>query len=59
MQVYDDTEHEAALVELRQLWGAEPGTVEGNRLDALFESVEKYEATYHAIGSPNPSQVET
>ena len=36
-------------VEIRRLWGAEPGTVAAERLDALMVQVDAYEAKYHAI----------
>lgn len=42
--IRNDEDHRAALAEIEALWGAEPGTDEGDRLDALVALVESYEA---------------
>ena len=39
-----DTDHAAALAEIERLWGAEPDTPDGDRLDVLATLVEAYEA---------------
>lgn len=39
-----DEDHRAALAEIEALWGAEPGTDDRDRLDALVALVEAYEA---------------
>ena len=36
-------EYEAAIAEIERLWDAEPGTVDGDRLDILAALVERYE----------------
>ena len=41
--IRNDEDHAAALREIEQLWGAEDGTPEGDRLDVLVTLVEAYE----------------
>ena len=41
--IRNDEDHAAALREIEQLWGAEAGTAEGDRLDVLVTLVEAYE----------------
>ena len=38
-----DEDHRAALEEIEVLWGAEEGTLEGDRLDVLATLVDSYE----------------
>lgn len=38
-----DKDHKAALAEIGRLWGAAPGTADGDRLDILVVLVETYE----------------
>lgn len=52
--IYTDEDHEAALREIEQLWNAEPGTPEGDRLDILFTLVEAYEKKHFPIPPPDP-----
>lgn len=52
--IYTLEDHEAALRELEQLWNAEPGTPEGDRLDILFTLVEAYEKKHYPIPLPDP-----
>jgi antitoxin component HigA of HigAB toxin-antitoxin module len=40
----------AALVRIETLWGAKPGTSEGDELDVLADLVEAYENRHHSIG---------
>ena len=42
------------MAELRRLWGAEPGTAEGDRLDLLLVLVSAYEDEHDAIDPPDP-----
>ncbi|MET0444157.1 MAG: transcriptional regulator [Pseudorhodoplanes sp.] len=42
--IRNDDDHAAALREIERLWGAEVGTVDGDKLDVLAMLVEKYEA---------------
>jgi HTH-type transcriptional regulator/antitoxin HigA len=48
-----DADHAAALTEINNLWGAAPGTDEGDKLDILATLVEKYEETRWPIEEPN------
>jgi len=41
--IRDDARHQAALAEIERLWGAEAGTIEGDRLDVLMTLVDAYE----------------
>ena len=38
-----DLDYESALLELERLWGAPPGTPEGDRLGRLTEMIEDWE----------------
>jgi len=49
-----EADHAAALAEIRELWGADPGTKEGDRLDLLLVLVDAYENEHHAIEPPEP-----
>ena len=40
-----DTDHQAALREIEQLWGAPEGSAEGDRLDVLATLVDAFERT--------------
>lgn len=52
--VRDEASYEAALAEVRALWGATPGTEAGDRLEVLLVLVDAYEAEHHPIGLPDP-----
>jgi antitoxin component HigA of HigAB toxin-antitoxin module len=43
--IRDEAGHRAALVEIEELWGAEPGTAEDDRLNVLISLVDDYERT--------------
>ncbi len=47
-------DYEAALAEVERLWGAEPGTPEGDRFEVLFTLVEAYEEQHYPILPPDP-----
>ena len=49
-----EADYDAALAEIDQLWGAEEGTAEGDRLDVLLVLVDNYEAQHHPIAPPDP-----
>ena len=49
-----ETDYAAAAAEMRRLWGAEPGTAEGDRLDLLLVLVSAYEDEHDAIDPPDP-----
>jgi HTH-type transcriptional regulator/antitoxin HigA len=41
--IRNDDDHFAALREIEKLWGAAPGTEDGDKLDILATLIEKYE----------------
>jgi HTH-type transcriptional regulator/antitoxin HigA len=47
-------DYERALVALEGLWGAESGTVNGDRLDVLATLIDAYEAEHDPIDTPDP-----
>lgn len=49
-----EADYEAALAEVERLWGSEPGTLEGDRLEVLFTLVEAYEEQHVPILPPDP-----
>lgn len=49
-----EADYEAARAEVEALWGAEPGTEAGDRLEVLMVLVADYEAEHHAVGLPDP-----
>lgn len=52
--IRDEAAHDAALAEVRRLWGAEAGTKAGDRLEVLMILVDDYESKHHAIDGPDP-----
>jgi HTH-type transcriptional regulator/antitoxin HigA len=54
--IRSDADHEAFLREIETLWGAEEGTVAGDRLDVLVTLVESYEARRWPIAPLDPVQ---
>ena len=52
--IKSEADYDAALAEVEALWGAEPDTAEGDRLDVLLILVDAYEKTHHPIGPPDP-----
>ena len=51
LPIKNESEHTSALKEIERLWGAEHGTEDGNKLDALVDRVEHYEEQHFPIGS--------
>ncbi len=49
--VRTQTEYHAALREIEYLWGSEPGTDEGKRLEEYLSAVEQYEQLYKVVPS--------
>ncbi len=49
-----DADHEAALKEIEQLWGAAEGTADGDRLEILTTLVEAYEEAHFPMDMPDP-----
>jgi HTH-type transcriptional regulator / antitoxin HigA len=52
--IRSEADYENALVELERLWGAESGTVAGDRLDLLATLIDAYEAEHDPIDPPDP-----
>ena len=49
-----ERDYDAALADVEALWGAQPDTPEGDKLDVLITLVEAYEARHHPICPPDP-----
>jgi HTH-type transcriptional regulator/antitoxin HigA len=49
-----ESDYKAALAEIEQLFNAEPGTPEGDKLDVLTTLVEHYEELHDSIPFPDP-----
>ena|SRR2546425_2449470 len=47
-------DYEAALAEIKRLWGAPAGTPEGARLDILATLVDAYENEHYPMDPPDP-----
>lgn len=52
--IKNETDYDAALMRTADLMDAEPNTLEGDELDILATLIEKYEAQYYPINTPNP-----
>lgn len=52
--IRNDEDHEAAMREIEALWGAKPGTPEGDRLDVLATLVDAYEDVRWPIPKGDP-----
>jgi len=52
--VRTEEDYSAALERIEELWGAEPGTAEGDELDILLLLVEDYEDKHHPVPPPSP-----
>lgn len=52
--IQSDADYRVAMTDLESLWGAEPGTPEGDRLDVLLLLIRTYEDEHHAIPLPDP-----
>ncbi len=51
--IRNDVDHKAALAEVEHLWGAAPGTENGDKLDVLVTLIEKYEDARWPISEPD------
>ena len=49
-----EADYQTALAEIQRLFGAAPGTPEGDRLDVFTTLVEVYEQQHYAIPTPDP-----
>ena len=52
--IRSDADHERTLREIENLWGASPGTPEGDKLDVLITLAEAWERAQHLIDPPDP-----
>jgi HTH-type transcriptional regulator / antitoxin HigA len=52
-----DADHAVALREIERLWGAEPGTPEGDALDVLATLVDRYEDERFTLPEADPVKV--
>lgn len=52
--IRNDMDYQQSLQELEQLWGAEPGTPEGDKLDILATLIDAYEDMVEPIAPPDP-----
>ncbi len=52
-----ETDYDAALAEIEQLWGSPVNTPAGDKLDLLLILVENYEQQHHPIDPPDPIEV--
>ena len=50
--IRSDEDHQAALREISRLWGAQPGSEDGDKLDILVTMVEKYEEQRWPVKDP-------
>jgi HTH-type transcriptional regulator/antitoxin HigA len=46
-----EVDYDAAIAEIERLWGAEPGTDDGDKLDILATLIEKYENEHWPINT--------
>jgi len=49
-----EADYEAALAEVERLWGAVPGTPDGDLFEVLFTLVEAYEEQHYPVLPPDP-----
>lgn len=52
--IRNDTELDTALTEMSCLWGSEPGTPEGDKLEVLALLINDYETKHYPIDPPDP-----
>ena len=50
--IRNDDDHRAALAEIDRLWGAAPGTDDGDALDVLLVLVDGYESKRFPVNQP-------
>lgn len=55
--IRNDQDHAAALREIERMWGAEPGTPEGDTLDVLATLVDRYEEERFPLPEADPVEV--
>lgn len=52
--IRNESDYQAALREIEQLWDVEPGTPEGDALDVLVTLVDAYERDHYDLPAPDP-----
>ncbi len=52
--IRNDQDHAAALDEIERLWGADPDSEAGERLEVLLTLVDAYEEAHHAVPQSDP-----
>lgn len=52
--IRSETDYEEALRRVESLWGATPGTSQGDELDVWVPLIEAYERQHHPIDLPTP-----
>lgn len=52
--IKSDADYDAALAEIERLWGTEPNTANGDKLDVLLMLVDAYEKEHYPIDPPDP-----
>ena len=55
--IRNEEDYETALEEIQNLWEAEAGTPDADRLDVLVVLVEAYEAEHYPIPAPDPIEM--
>ena len=49
-----EADHQAAIEQVAELWGAAVGTAEGDRLDVLVTLIDAWEAVHEPMDPPDP-----
>ncbi len=49
-----DADHATALAQIDRLWGADPASPEGGRLEVLLTLADAYEEAHHAMPASDP-----
>lgn len=49
-----EKDYDESLKTVEKLWGSEPNTADGDRLDVLVTLIEAYEREHHPIYPPDP-----
>jgi HTH-type transcriptional regulator/antitoxin HigA len=52
--IRSNADYETALREVERLWGAKPGSRDGDRLDVLATLIDAYEAEHFPLDPPDP-----
>jgi len=52
--IRSEKDYERALAEVEELWGANAGTLKGDRLDILATLIEAYETEHYPMDPPDP-----